>query len=392
MEQLKKWSLALTLIVSLLFVTTAGSIHFFRGEAQAQDMGFVIKSSFTYFNKGTKTWSFTEDDRAIGLFMNTTWQTVYLVNYSHAVEGVEADEDGNLMAILEFNKTRLNFGEKINYTVTYRIISKPRVLPDISEGGSGTLDEIRGIPEAYLRGGGTWLTNDSRLRTLAHSIAGNETKVLTILKGFIQWIKDPTHIKYKVHEVPLYPNETYAEGEGDCDDQAILLITLCRIIGIPAYLQIGCIYLPGENINATDWKGRRTIVEKDIGWHGWAMVYVPPWGWLPVDLTFIWQYAGPLDAIRKAAVTSQGVIQYANIIEWDYVTSTRQVKDFFETNDFYIYMQDEMIQVALPTTAGDEGGTEWIIPAAVTVGVIICLLLFHQIQRKRWRATLTSAN
>jgi len=382
-----------TILLTLLLLTaTAFNIPTFL-DSETQDLGFVVKSSITYFNNGTKTWSFTKEDRAVGLFMNNTWQTVYLVNHSHPVEGVEVDEDGNLMAILQFNKTRLNFGEKINYTVTYRIISKTRVLPNINEGGSGTLNEIKGVPEAYLGGGGTWLINDPKLRTLAHSIAGNETKVLTILKGFIQWIKDPTHIEYRVHEVPLYPNETYAEGKGDCDDQAILLITLCRIIGIPAYLQIGCIYLPRQRPPpSTDWKGRRTIVERDIGWHGWAMVYVPPWGWLPVDLTFVWQYSEPLDTIRRAAVTSQRVIQYANIIEWDYVTSARQGKDFFETNDFYIYVQDEMIQVDLPTTTEDKERREWIILTAVTVGLIICLLLHHQIQRKRWRATLTSVN
>jgi len=378
--------------VTFLILTAAiFPIPVFLGNG-TQDVGFIVRSSITYFNNGTKTWSFTEEDRAIGLFMNTAWQTVYLVNCSHPVERVETDGDGNSVAILDFNQTGLGFGERISYSVAYRIISKPRVLPNINEGESGTLNEITRIPEAYLGGGGTWLVNDSRLRNLAHSIAGNETKVLTILKGFIQWIKDPTHIKYKVHEVPLYPNETYAEGEGDCDDQAVLLITLCRIIGIPAYLQIGCIYLPGQSINSTDWKGRRTIVEKDIGWHGWAMVYIPPWKWLPVDLTYTPGYAGPLDAIRKAAVTSQGVIQYANIIEWDYVTSARQVKDFFENNDFYIYMQDEMTQVGLPTTVGGEGGREWIIPIAVTVGIVICLFLYHQIQRKRWRVTLTSVN
>jgi len=388
MKQLKKGSLALTLIFSL-FVNIVVSVPFSRGEAEVKDMGFVVKSSVTYFNNGTKTWSFTEEDRAIGLFMNTTWQTVYLVNHSHPVERVENDTDGNPIAILHFNQTALGFGERISYSVAYRIISKPRVLPNISEGGSGTLNDIKDVQEAYLGGGGTWLINDSKLRNLAHKIAGNETKVLTIVKKFVGWIR--VNITYMVHEVPLYPNETYAEGKGDCDDQAILLITLCRILGIPAYLQIGCIYWPGPSSPHTDWKGRRTIIEKDIAWHGWAMVYVPPWGWLPVDLTFVWQYS-ELDAIRWAAVTSQRVIQYANIIEWDYVTSARQVKDFFETNDFYIYLQDEMIQVALPTTAEDEGVREWIIPVVVTAGIIICLLLYHQIQRKRRLATLTSVN
>jgi hypothetical protein len=378
-----------TIAITFLFLTaTIFSILAFL-ENENQNVGFILTSSVTYFNNGTKTWSLTEDDRAIGLFMNSTWQTVYLVNCSYLVERVENDTDGNQIAILHFNQMALGFGDRVSYSVTYRIISKPRVLPNINEGESGTLNEITGIPKVYLSGGGTWLVNDSRLRTLVHSIAGNETKVLTIVENLVRWIK--LNISYKVHEVPLYPNETYAWREGDCEDQAILLITLCRIIGIPAYLQIGCIYGTVYSSSGTDWEGHRTIVENNIGWHAWAMVYVPPWGWLPVDLTFEWQQSSePLDAIKSAAVTSQSVIQYLNVIEWDYVTSDRQVKDFFETNDFYIYMQDEMIQVT--TTAGGEWGGEWLIPAALTVGIIICLLVYYQIQRKMWPATLTFIN
>jgi len=171
--------------------------------------------------------------------------------------------------------------------------------------------------------------------------------VLSIVKNFVAWIAD--NVTYDSDEVPRYPNETYIQRRGDCDDQAILLITLCRIIGIPAYLQIGCIFqlgsLPTQDEYWIDIHGRAhvTSVSKQIAWHGWAIVYVPPWGWLPVDLTYV--YGGltnPLNAIKGAAVTGQDVIQYMNFTHSDYVGSSRQFRDFIRNNNFYISMTDEM--------------------------------------------------
>ena len=152
------------------------------------------------------------------------------------------------------------------------------------------------------------------------------------------------NIIYGSAEGPRYPNETYSERRGDCDDQAILLITLCRIVGIPAYLQVGCIYdFLGYNSD-TYWEGHVTSVQKQIGWHGWAIVYVPPWGWLPVDLTYVYGdlTSNPLNAISRAAVTGQNVIQYMNFIHTDYVGGSRRLRDFIQSNDYFVYMVDEM--------------------------------------------------
>jgi len=203
------------------------------------------------------------------------------------------------------------------------------------------------LKNEYCKKEGSWLTDNSNLTTLAHNLAGAETRVLSIVKNFVAWIAN--NVTYDSYEVPRYPNETYIQRRGDCDDQAILLITLCRIVGIPAYLQVGCIFQlgspPTHDEYWIDTHGRAhvTSISKQIAWHGWAIVYVPPWGWLPVDLTYV--YGGlsdPLNAIRGAAVTGQDVIQYMNFTHSDYVDSSRQFRDFIRNNDFYIFMIDEM--------------------------------------------------
>ena len=268
------------------------------------------------------------DDQSMSLFMNNTWQSVQLVNHSYPLRS-DNDTEGNPIAVLQFPKSELNPGENLNYTVTYQVLSKPRLLPSISEEESQSLNEIpNDLKEKYTKAEGPWLTNQTELQDLAHSIAGNETRVLTIVKNFAAWIADESNIRYETHEFPLYPNETLERREGDCDDKAILLITLCRIYGIPSYLQTGCIYNPATPFsNETYWKGHVTIISKRISWHGWAIVYIPPWGWLPVDLTYVLgDTSDPLNAIKKAAVTWQWAIQYMNFTKSDYVASSQTTK------------------------------------------------------------------
>ena len=83
-------------------------------------------------------------------------------------------------------------------------------------------------------------------------------------------------------------------GHADCGQQTLLLMTLLRMNGIPARWQSGWLYSEGEYSNMHDW--------------GW--LYLEPWGWLPMDVTFgklqsgdpsiDGFYLGGLDAYRIA--------------------------------------------------------------------------------------------
>jgi transglutaminase-like putative cysteine protease len=59
-------------------------------------------------------------------------------------------------------------------------------------------------------------------------------------------------------------------GHGDCGQQTLLLMTLLRLNGIPSRWQSGWVYSDGEYANMHDW--------------GW--LYLEPYGWLPMDVTF----------------------------------------------------------------------------------------------------------
>ncbi len=109
------------------------------------------------------------------------------------------------------------------------------------------------------------------LRELAAFIVGDEQNPLRRARLIYNWITENVGYSYMRHYFCL---ENIAEAaalnrRGDCGVQAILFITLCRIVGVPAAWQSGCAVNPD-----------------DIGDHDWAMFYVAPYGWLYADPSY----------------------------------------------------------------------------------------------------------
>lgn len=83
-------------------------------------------------------------------------------------------------------------------------------------------------------------------------------------------------------------------GHADCGQQTLLLMTLLRLNGIPARWQSGMVFSDGAYDNL----------------HDWGMVYLAPYGWVPMDVTtgvmkagdpaIANFYLGSLDAYRIA--------------------------------------------------------------------------------------------
>jgi len=381
----KLLSIPLVLLL-LLPLLSAQSLRV--AECQTELREYSMQSQITYVNPavGSKIWNLTEDDRTIGLFMNNSWQNVELKSTTSTLEALKVDVDGNNIGVLELPKEQLLPGENVSIAVEYHIVTKPRVVANISITESGTLGVIpKQLAQLYAGAEGPWLLNDPVLVDLADEIGGNETNVLRIVTRIVGWIKE--NIVYGTHETPLYPNQTLSVGVGDCDDQAVLLIALLRILGIPSYLQIGAIYTPEYvEVSRNYWNNHVRIVQRKIGWHGWAVVYVPPWGWLPVDLTFVLEgFDDPLNAIRYGAAVRQNTIQYMNISTIDYVADSRQSENFLTKNGFFVYLEEEMIEFS------QSGGVSGLNPATTVILVVmvvaaVLLIAFLILIRRRGRA------
>jgi transglutaminase-like putative cysteine protease len=109
------------------------------------------------------------------------------------------------------------------------------------------------------------------IREQVSRIIGHEKNPLTKARKLFRWVS--AHVKWNAEDeyciIPSFAIKGFTAGRGDCGVQNTVLITMCRIAGIPARWQSGWETKP------SNW-----------GMHDWAEIYLAPWGWLPADAAY----------------------------------------------------------------------------------------------------------
>jgi len=243
------------------------------------------------------------------------------------------DQDNN--TIINVKLPEIKHDTFMIFNISYIVYRENKKSPSISLDESGGVNDIPNqlLSDTYLGFNDAWI-NDTRIREVAIRMLNRSNVLDTVLK-YSEWID--TNILYPVNPPHLEPwNATavFESKEGDCDDRAILLIAMLRSVGIPAYLQVGAIYMNNTE-SSESWKSLSYKLV-NIGWHGWAIVYIPPWGWLPVDLTYFKNALisnirinnstymritteNPLNHIISSALFTNTVFIAGSIIKSDYV-------------------------------------------------------------------------
>lgn len=323
-----------TLILFLYVIILLNSAISTPTIQQKREEAYIYTSETTYTNKGIHNITLTEDLRSLNFFPNSSWQSTYLLSVSQPYN-ITTDNDRNRIVLL--NIPPIPPGGNITTSYSMKVIRRERPIPNITFQDSLDLSSIPNELNEYYRAEGSWLVEDEALKSLAQEIFSktNSSNILTIVTAISDWIGN--NIKTISHETPLYPNETYIFREGDCDDQANLLITLCRILKIPAYLQVGCIVSLGAEKESTYWDGHVTSVLKNLAYHAWALIYIPPWGWLPFDMTLGWLKSDPLSVIKSAPVWKKDVIVMFDIVRLDWAGLGRSEREYITSHPIYIY-------------------------------------------------------
>jgi len=136
------------------------------------------------------------------------------------------------------------------------------------------------------------------LRAFSRKVVGTETNPYRIAQKLFAAVDQiPWAGAREYSTISNLSDYTLHAGHGDCGEQTMLLITLLRLNGIPARWQSGFIFSDGKYNNI----------------HDWGQLYLAPYGWVPMDVTFgqlhpaqgddpalQWFYLGGLDAYRIA--------------------------------------------------------------------------------------------
>jgi len=330
---LKAKHLSLLLCLLLLTGTFPGALGQDRGR-------YVFTSTYTFENRGEEPYVVTEYDTELPLFLNNRWQEVTIRESSHDILEERLDEDGNRIAIIDLPH-EIPAGGVLVFSVEYLVESEEMPRAPITPQEAGEIDDIpEMLVELYTSESETFRL-DEEIEDLALRLAANSTDVLDVVTTLVGWVV--SNVEYCNFEVPLYPDETLGDLEGDCDDQAILLISMLRSLGIPAFLQVGAVFSESISSEKSSWEGHLTFQQEGMGWHGWAMVYIPPWGWIPVDLTLT-NAPEPFDMIIQAPEYEENIVAAFNVSRQPYIGESRLTREQIMASDLYITVSDTAVE------------------------------------------------
>lgn len=133
------------------------------------------------------------------------------------------------------------------------------------------------------------------LRVFSHQVVGDTVNPYRIAQKIFAAVDEiPWAGALEYSTIANLSSYTLQAGHGDCGEQTMLLIALMRMNGIPARWQSGWTFTDGDYNNI----------------HDWAEIYLAPYGWIPVDVTYgrldvadpplKWFYLGGLDNFRIA--------------------------------------------------------------------------------------------
>jgi transglutaminase-like putative cysteine protease len=134
---------------------------------------------------------------------------------------------------------------------------------------TGDLDEIpRDVRRAYLIDGDKYRLDDPLIQRTVAEVVGDETNAYQVMRALYDHILDSMH--YELAGGWNVAPAVLERGSGSCSEYTFVFIALCRAAGLPARY-VGSVVRRYDDAAVDD------------VFHRWAEVYLPPYGWVPVD-------------------------------------------------------------------------------------------------------------
>jgi len=228
------------------------------------------------------------------------------LNYSIPPEKITKDQWDQPCALFELGNVAAGSKAELTYTVNAKVSAiRYLIIPD----KTGTLKDIpKDIRAKYLADGSRYRISSPYIQETAGKIVGDETNPYWIARKIFNFVIDRLH--YEMIGGWDVPEVVLKRGSGSCSEYTFSFVSLCRAAGLPARYQ-GSIVVRGDDASV------------DEAFHRWAQVYLPNYGWVPVDANRgdsespVGQATGIGDLANRCLIPTQDGGGYA-YLGWSY--------------------------------------------------------------------------
>jgi transglutaminase-like putative cysteine protease/sugar lactone lactonase YvrE len=205
------------------------------------------------------------------------------------------DKWGQPCATFRVDRLPAGTRKELGFQVSARV-SAIRYLIDPARVGS--LEDIPAdVRQAYTADGERYRIHSPFIQDLARQIVGDEKNPYWIARKIYNHLI--AKLAYQMVGGWDVPEVVLKRGTGSCSEYTFAFIALCRAAGVPARYQ-GSVVVRGDDASI------------DRPHHRWAQVYLPNYGWVPVDANR-GDKAAPADQARgfgelsnRFLITTQG--------------------------------------------------------------------------------------
>ena len=202
-------------------------------------------------------------DVNIALPANRDNQTILEeISYNIEPSKIVTDKWGQKTA--QFNFTNIKPGEKKEIQATM-IFETYNLRYFIYPENVGSLEDIK---EKYLNDDVKYQVNSDVIQQTINKVVGDETNAYWITRKLHQYLIG--HLHYIMDGAWDTAPTVINNGHGSCSEYSFTFIALCKAAGIPTRY-VGAVW------------NRKDYVYMDDVYHRWVEVYMPDYGWVPID-------------------------------------------------------------------------------------------------------------
>lgn len=247
------------------------SVYEDLGFEQMNYINYTVNHKVEFYVSGASTVDFY----FVVFSDHSPYQEVKIVGTSHPITETTTDKHGNHIVVL--SNIHLRRRQAFNVTFTFEITIW-LIDYEMDPNNIGEYDPSSEIFQEYTKAEEYIESDHPEIVQKAQEIVGSETNAYHMAQAMLDWVNN--NIEYEDQEEEMGALWALENRKGDCSEYAFLFTALCRAVGVPART------VRGSSTDAVLDGG--TFMDEEIGWHLWAEVYFPNYGWVWIDPAWGW--------------------------------------------------------------------------------------------------------